>query len=68
MKDSIEAPVSLADLGSHHIDAHLDMHSFTQSREGVLRILELEEARYYEMLRKGEAAVRTALQTLPKDF
>ena len=67
MKDSIEAPVSLADLGSHHIDAHLDMSSFTQTREGVLRILELEEVRYYEMLRKGEAAVRTALQPLSKD-
>jgi alanyl-tRNA synthetase len=67
MKDDIEAPVSLAELGSHHIDEHLDMGSFTQSREGVLGILELEEMRYYEMLRKGEAAVRTALQSLPKD-
>ena len=67
MKDDIEAPVSLAELGSHHIDEHLDMGSFTQSREGVLGILDLEEMRYYEMLRKGEAAVRTALQSLPKD-
>jgi len=67
MKDDIGASVSLAELGSHHIDVHIDMGSFTQSREGVLRILELEEMRYYEMLRKGEAAVRTALNPLPKD-
>ena len=49
------------------MDAYLDMSSFVQSREGVLSILELEETRYYQMLRKGEAAVRTALKSLPKD-
>ena len=67
MKDDIGASVSLAELGAHHMDTHLDMSCFVQSTEGVLRILELEEARYYEMLRKGEAAVRTALKALPKD-
>ena len=67
MKDDIGASVSLAELGAHHMDTHLDMSCFVQSTEGVLRILELEEARYYEMLRKGEAAVRTALKGLPKD-
>jgi len=67
MKDDIGSSVSLADLGAHHMDTHLDMGSFVQSRDGVLRILELEEVRYHEMLRKGEAAVRTALKSLPKD-
>ena len=67
MKDDIGASVSLAELGAHHMETHLDMSCFVQSTEGVLRILELEEARYYEMLRKGEAAVRTALKGLPKD-
>ena len=67
MKDDLGASVGLADLGAHHMDAHLDMSSFVQSREGVLRILEIEEMRYYEMLRKGEAAVRTALKPIPKD-
>ncbi|MED5158710.1 MAG: alanine--tRNA ligase-related protein, partial [Candidatus Thermoplasmatota archaeon] len=67
MKDGIGASVSLAELGAHHMDTHLDMSCFVQSREGILRILELEESRYYEMLRKGEAAVRTALKTLPKN-
>ena len=67
MKDDIGASVSLAELGAHHMATHLDMSCFVQSTDGVLRILELEEARYYEMLRKGEAAVRTALKALPKD-
>ena len=67
MKDDLGASISLADLGAHHMDTHLDMGSFVQSRDGVLRILELEEVRYHEMLRKGEAAVRTALKSLPKD-
>ena len=67
MKDDLGASVSLADLGAHHMDAYLDMSSYMQSREGVLRILELEEMRYHEMLRKGEAAVRTALKSIPKD-
>ena len=67
MKDGIGASINLAELGAHHMETHLDMSCFLQSTDGVLRILELEEARYYEMLRKGEAAVRTALKALPKD-
>ena len=66
MKDDLELGVSLSELGSHHIDAHLDVSRFTQSRERVLDILELEEKRYYVMLRKGESAVRTALRDLPR--
>ena len=67
MKDDLELGVSLSQLGSHHIDAHLDVSQFTQSRERVLDILELEEKRYYVMLRKGESAVRTALRDLSRD-
>ena len=64
MKDDLDLGVSLSELGSHHIDSHLDFSRFTQSREGVLDILDLEENRYYVMLRKGESAVRTALRDL----
>ncbi|DAC35426.1 MAG TPA: alanine--tRNA ligase, partial [Candidatus Thalassarchaeaceae archaeon] len=67
MKDDLGLTISLSDLGIHHMDTHLDFSNFVQSREGVLTILELEEKRYYEMLRKGEAAVKTALRDLPKD-
>jgi alanyl-tRNA synthetase len=67
MKDDLGLTISLSDLGIHHMDTHLDFSNFVQSREGVLTILKLEEKRYYEMLRKGEAAVKTALRDLPKD-
>jgi alanyl-tRNA synthetase len=62
MKDELGLAVSLADLGGHHLDFNLDISDFAQSREGILEILALEEARYHEMMRKGEAAVRTALK------
>jgi alanyl-tRNA synthetase len=67
MKGDLGIDVSLAELGEHHMDTHLDMTGFVQSREGILIILSLEEARYHEMLRKGEAAVRTALRDVAKD-
>jgi alanyl-tRNA synthetase len=67
MKGDLGIDVSLRDLAAHHIDTHLDMDGFVQSRDGILIILDLEEARYHEMLRKGEAAVKTALRELPQD-
>ena len=67
MKDYLNLETSLAELGSHHMGTNMDFSNFVQSTEGVLEILNLEEKRYYEMLRKGESAVRTALRDLPKD-
>ena len=67
MKDNIGVSISLADLGSEHIDYYLDIDSFVQSSKGIVEILNLEEKRYYEMLRKGESAVKTALKELPYD-
>ena len=67
MKGDLGIEISLTELAAHHIDTHLDIAGFVQSREGILTILSIEEARYHEMLRKGEAAVRTALREIPKD-
>jgi len=67
MKDELGIDTSLAKLGEHHIQNHLSMDGFEQTEDGVLRILELEEARYREMLDRGEAAVKTALRGIPKD-
>jgi len=67
MKDDLGLSMSLSELGAHHMDVNLDISGFSQSRDGILIILELEEARYHEMLRKGEAAVNTALAKLPKE-
>ena len=67
MKGDLGIEISLTELAAHHIDTHLDIAGFVQSREGILTILAIEEARYHEMLRKGEAAVITALREIPKD-
>ena len=67
MKADLGLDMTLAELGAHHMDVNLDMTNFSQSKEGILTILELEEARYHEMLRKGEAAVNTALSKVPKE-
>jgi len=67
MKGDLGIEIPLTELAAHHIDTHLDISGFVQSRKGILTILEIEEARYHEMLRKGEAAVRTALKEIPKD-
>jgi alanyl-tRNA synthetase len=66
MKSDLNLDVSLADLGKHHIENHLNIGNFIQNKEGIILLLELEESRYYEMLRKGKSAVKTALQSIPK--
>ncbi|MBT4392092.1 MAG: alanine--tRNA ligase [Euryarchaeota archaeon] len=68
MKDIIGVTVPLAVLGSKHIENYLDINSFIQSQERIFEILELEERKYYEMLRKGESAVKTALKDFSKNI
>ena len=51
MKSDLNLNVTLAELGKHHIETHLDLENFTQNEDGILLLLELEESRYYEMLR-----------------
>jgi len=67
MKESLDIGVSLSDLGKHHIETNLDSSGFIQNPDSISVILSLEERRYNEMLRKGESAVRTALNDLPMD-
>jgi len=67
MKDELNMAVSLSELASHHMNTHLDMSNFMQTEGGLIEIINLEEQRYHEMIRKGEAGVRTALKDLPKD-
>lgn len=59
--------VSLADLMAHHLDHHLPDRKMKQTREGLLHILDLEEARFNEMMRKSDRLVRKALESTPKD-
>ena len=66
MKDNLGISISLSNLAEKHLDYYLDADSFVQSKEGIMEILNLEEKKYYEMIRKGKAAVNTALQGLDK--
>ena len=66
MKDNLGISINLSNLADKHIDYYLDTDSFVQGKEGIMEILNLEEEKYYEMIRKGKAAVNTALQGIDK--
>ncbi|MBO58297.1 MAG: alanine--tRNA ligase, partial [Euryarchaeota archaeon] len=67
MIDELGIDKTLAELGEHHLEVNLPGRKFTQTPEGILTILNLEEQRYREMIRAGEAAVRTALKSISND-
>jgi len=67
MIDELGLDITLSELGEHHLDVNLGDREFTQTRDGILTILTLEEQRYREMIRAGEAAIRTALQSVSND-
>ncbi|MDC3310632.1 alanine--tRNA ligase [Candidatus Poseidoniales archaeon] len=67
MKSDLNIDITLLELGKHHMDNHLDLSKFMQTEQGILQLLDLEELRYHEMLRKGESAVKTAFQEIPRD-
>ena len=67
LRDELHLTVSLADLAQHHIEVNLGGATMKQTHAGLLGILELEEARYGEMLRKGGNVINTQLKHLPKD-
>ena len=67
LRDELNITVSLAELAMHHIEVNLGGATMKQTHDGLLGILELEEARYGEMLRKGGNVINTQLKSLPKD-
>ena len=67
LRDELKITVSLAELATHHIEVNLGGAAMKQTHDGLLGILELEEARYGEMLRKGGNVINTQLKSLPKD-
>lgn len=66
MKDNLEISISVPYLAEKHLNYYLDPESFIQSKDGIMEILSLEEKKYYAMIQKGKAAVKTALQGLDK--
>ena len=67
MRDELGLSVSLSDLATHHLEVNYNESRMKQTREGMLTILEGEEERYNEMLRKGVQVVKTAIKDISQD-
>ena len=66
MRDDLAVEISLSDLMSHYLEHNFDVSNMTQSYDGILKILRLEEQRYDEMLRKGQEVIKTKLKKIDK--
>lgn len=67
LRDDLGLSISLAELGSHHIEVNLGNAQMKQTKDGLLTILALEEERYGETLRKGENVVKGMLKKVSHD-
>ena len=67
MRDELGIEVSLAELALHHIDVNLGGKNMKQTQDGIATILNLEEEKYVEMLRKGEQVIKTMLSSVDKN-
>ena len=66
MRDELGIDVTLSDLAQHHIDVNLGGKVMKQTHDGIGTILDLEEEKYSEMLRKGEQVIKTMLSDVDK--
>jgi alanyl-tRNA synthetase len=62
MRDELGIKKKLSELGEHHLDVNFDSSTTKQTREGILEILNIEEERYLETLRRGKNIVSTELK------
>ena len=64
MRDDLGMDVSLSDLINHHLDVNMRGHEMKQTRDGLLTIMNLEEERYSEVLRKGTNLIQQSLKSV----
>ena len=62
MRDELGIEKTLSDLIEFHIDVNFNFESSKQTKEGLLEILNLEEERYIETLRRGKNIVSAELK------
>ncbi len=67
MRDELGLEIDLADLAIHHLEVNYSVEKMKQTKDGLLTILRGEEARYNEMLRKGNQVVKTAIKDVARD-
>lgn len=66
MRDDLDIDVTLSELINHHLDVNMMDHSMKQTRDGLLTIMNLEEERYSEVLRKGSNLIQQSLKSIDK--
>ena len=66
MRDELGIGVSLSELAIHHIQTNLGGKTMKQTHDGISTILQLEEEKYAEMLRKGVQVIKTMLANVDK--
>ena len=66
LRDELGLDVSLSQLAVHHIEVNLGNSKMKQTRDGLCTILDLEEQKYAEMVRKGGNVILTQLRNLNK--
>ena len=66
MRDDLGIEVSLSELITHHLDVNMHGHGMKQTRDGLLTIMNLEEERYSEVLRKGTNLINQSLKSIDK--
>ena len=67
MRDDLGVDLSLSELINHHLDVNMDGHDMKQTRDGLLTIMNLEEERYTETLRKGTNLINQSLKSIEKE-
>ena len=66
MRDDLGIEVTLSELINHHLDINMQGHEMKQTRDGLLTIMDLEEERYTEVLRKGANLINQSLKSIDK--
>ena len=64
MRDDLGIEISLSELIQHHLEVNLYGHEMKQTKDGLITIMELEESRYKEVLRKGANLIQQELKTI----
>jgi alanyl-tRNA synthetase len=67
MRDDLGIDVSLSELISHHLEVNMQGHDMKQTKSGLLTIMNLEEERYGEVLRKGSNLINQSLKSIDKE-
>ncbi|MBT5735371.1 MAG: alanine--tRNA ligase [Euryarchaeota archaeon] len=66
LRDELGLDVSLSQLAIHHLEVNLGNSKMKQTKDGLCTILDLEEQKYAEMVRKGGNVILTQLRNLNK--